>query len=499
MPRKREGSAFRHGDHYDVRITFPDGKQSNKQCLPTGTSYAAAKEKALYLTQQAAKEGYVRVYREPPPTQGTTLAVWGERWFTDRTARGMTSVRADTGRFRKWVLPMLGAKPMASIDRRDVERLVESLDASVRAGGLSWKTAQNVWGLVTKGFDDACSSKTLALRVLEGRPNPCDNVRGPDKGVRKSKAYLYPAEFSHLMACEKVPASARVLYIVTTYLYLRAAEARGLQWSDIDLEHGMVLVHQTENTEGVRGSTKGERSRRYSIEAALMPLLRAMHKRAGGVGPVLPGMPIEQKVAPMLRRHLLAAGITRAELHATDKTRKRLRFHDLKATSITWAAVRGDDPLKIKHRAAHRTFSTTEEYIRTAEAVREGFGDVFPAPPAELVSSWESSSDTPAASQPFVIAYQKSRAEGGSRTPVDRVAEALASALKAATEAGEWATVANLAEQLRQRQPTAPRAAIVDLRRERERRALRGARPPVRAAGGRGREPMAEARKVPMG
>jgi hypothetical protein len=48
-------------------------------------------------------------------------------------------------------------------------------------------------------------------------------------------------------------------------------------------------------------------------------------------------------------------------------------------------AVRGDDPLKIKQRCGHRTFSTTELYVRDAEAVREGFGDPFPALPAALL------------------------------------------------------------------------------------------------------------------
>jgi hypothetical protein len=42
-------------------------------------------------------------------------------------------------------------------------------------------------------------------------------------------------------------------------------------------------------------------------------------------------------------------------------------------------AVRGDDPLKIKQRCGHTTFSTTELYIREAEAVQEGFGVPFPA------------------------------------------------------------------------------------------------------------------------
>ena len=44
-------------------------------------------------------------------------------------------------------------------------------------------------------------------------------------------------------------------------------------------------------------------------------------------------------------------------------------------------AVRGDEPLKIKQRCGHTTFSTTELYIREAEAVREGFGAVFPTLP----------------------------------------------------------------------------------------------------------------------
>lgn len=47
-------------------------------------------------------------------------------------------------------------------------------------------------------------------------------------------------------------------------------------------------------------------------------------------------------------------------------------------------AVRGDYPLRIKQRCGHATFSTTELHIREAEAVREGFGAVFPARPDEL-------------------------------------------------------------------------------------------------------------------
>lgn len=80
------------------------------------------------------------------------------------------------------------------------------------------------------------------------------------------------------------------------------------------------------------------------------------------------------------------AKITRKELtDETSKTTRPLSWHDLRATGLTWAAVRADDPLKIMSRAGHTDVQTTQIYIRTAEALREGFGDVFPPIPDALL------------------------------------------------------------------------------------------------------------------
>ena len=43
-------------------------------------------------------------------------------------------------------------------------------------------------------------------------------------------------------------------------------------------------------------------------------------------------------------------------------------------------------PLKIQQRAGHTSFEMTQKYIRTAEAVGEVIGAVFPALPAALLS-----------------------------------------------------------------------------------------------------------------
>jgi hypothetical protein len=111
----------------------------------------------------------------------------------------------------------------------------------------------------------------------------------------------------------------------------------------------------------------------------LLPLLQTMHDEHGGKGNVVRFR--DRHMSRDLRLWLTRAGVTRPELHHGDATRKALTWHDLRATGLTWLAVRGDDPLKIKQRAGHSTFSTTEGYIREAEAVRDGFGDVFPPLP----------------------------------------------------------------------------------------------------------------------
>jgi hypothetical protein len=98
-------------------------------------------------------------------------------------------------------------------------------------------------------------------------------------------------------------------------------------------------------------------------------------------------MPDHEDRAIRLRQHIELAGVKRAELFTSDAQRKHITFHDLRATGITWAAVRGDDPLRIKQRAGHLGFSTTEIYIREAENLHEGFGEVFPALPLELTGA----------------------------------------------------------------------------------------------------------------
>jgi hypothetical protein len=82
---------------------------------------------------------------------------------------------------------------------------------------------------------------------------------------------------------------------------------------------------------------------------------------------------------------LRRGGVERPDLFVSDKTRKAITFHDLRATGVTWMAARGDDPLRIMQRAGHEDFETTKIYLREAENLSGGFGVVFPALPERLL------------------------------------------------------------------------------------------------------------------
>ena len=116
-----------------------------------------------------------------------------------------------------------------------------------------------------------------------------------------------------------------------------------------------------------------------------------MHDETGGVGPVVP-MGLQKLWAVELRNALEAAKVKRPELYATTDASKRVRFHDLRASGLTWMAIRGDSPVHIKLVAGHTAFEMTSKYIAAAGAVDSLPGEtVFPELPENLIKPPEPS------------------------------------------------------------------------------------------------------------
>ena len=337
-----------------------------------------AKKCARELSERAQRDGAVALETTE------TVAEYVEIWLQSRALTN-TTVSTDRGRLTKHVLPVLGSLDVLAVSRDDLDDLVEHLGQK-----LNRKTAQNTWALVKTMFGDM-QNATRASKLRRREDNPAARVKPPPRGIVKAKGFLYPSEVTQLLACDAVPLELRRFVALSIYLYARAGEVNALTWDDVDLVHGTVLIHSSANRDtGKASSTKTEQSRRFAIRRALMPLLRVLHAESGGRGRLSSVRSTDRKLTPKLRDALKTAGITRADLFASDASRKQITFHDARATGITWAAIRNDPHLTIMERAGHAGFATTMKYIRQASNLRPGLGEPFPPLAAALLGEQES-------------------------------------------------------------------------------------------------------------
>lgn len=384
--RARVGTLLKTRDgRWQAQVTLADGSRKRLTPFPKGTSEAMARERAAYHAELAAKINPKKPQAErTPEIPDTPMGRWVKAWLADREERGFSTVRDNTSHYLLHIAPVLGAKHVRDWTRDDLRKLSLALDAKVQKREIAWRTATNVWATATKMCADAADSKRDALRC---RPdNVAAGVRGPDRGDDIGEQLLYPSEFLRFVRCEEVPLKWRQLVALAIYTYVRDAEMKALQCRDVDVEHRSIKVTKAlSKRTGKVKATKGRRHRTPTLEANVVPLVEALVDGRDGSEPLISELRNEQDMARALRRYLKKAGVERHELHHRTPTTRPMRWHDLRATGVSWMAVRGDDPLKIQQRAGHTDFATTQKYIRLAEALREGFGEVFPPLPSELL------------------------------------------------------------------------------------------------------------------
>ena len=376
-------------------ITLVNGTRMRCDPCAPGTTKERALEVAAAKTEEARRNGFVSVVRKNQAEIDARAAMnaivecqrWVAAWQADREVRLDAADQGD-GHWRNHLKAVLGSKHPKDWCRDDFRSLSASLDKKVQQKEISWRMAGLIWGTSTKMASDSCDSKLDTIRCRSD--NPALGVRGPDRGVEKAKPYLYPSEFLKFVQCEKILLHWRRRTALAVYLGVRTAEIDALDWSAIDLTHGIISVHKAmirskkRKGAGRTKCTKTKKSRRFQIPPQLIPLLEVMCKESEGQGRLFPTLNNTEN-AKNFRRYLIRAGVDRAELHcgAKDETRKQITWHDLRATTATWMAVRGDDPLKIMHRLGHTDLETTMIYVREAEQiVGAGFGEPFPALPA---------------------------------------------------------------------------------------------------------------------
>ncbi len=416
--------------YYRARITLADDSRVRvdvpaKYSTPAGGKtareraelYAAAAQEreddtGELLTKKRAKGAVVMM------SQAETCAQYFTRWNEARRVRTPRQAKADESVFRLWLDDRIGATPIATVTRQQLIDLSHALDVLAAKGeAFGEKRARNIFSVASAMFRDAYTSKDSSLRVLAA--NPMCDVPWPERGGRSAlKQMLFPAELLALASCPETPLVRARLYVVTLYTATRAAEARILATSHVDLEHGSVRILGADDPTARKAtgkasvkSTKGGKSRLVTLEATLAPLLAAMVAEAGAGARLFPDRPAGTPKGNQwrkatedyipgpdgeyglcgtfkrdLRRALAWARIAeRPELfdESDRKASLSIRFHDLRASGITWRHARRDNPAAILQECGHEDQATNEIYIRALRGLAPA--DLFPVLPARLL------------------------------------------------------------------------------------------------------------------
>lgn len=410
MSRQIKGHVEWRGGRWKVQATDTDG--ARKWYDLDASIRQDQREVAQAVGTAFAKK--LRAGEHVPSECEETVAEYFERWKTMRARKYPRQAKADESVFRLWVSERLGALPIRSVTRAHLIEFSHHLDTLAAKGDdFGEKRARNIFSVVAAMFRDAFTHKDAALRVLES--NPCADVPWPERSETQAlKQLLYPREFLALVSCPDVPVVRARLYAVTLCTTTRAAEVRAFETQHFDVEHGSVQILMSTSDGVTTKSTKSGKARLATLETTLAPVIEAMlEERADVGGRLFPSRPKgtpkgNQWRAPTddfipradgeyglcgtfkrdLRRALEWAGIAiRPELFDDSDRRKSIsiRFHDLRASGITWRHARGDNAAEILQQCGHEDQATNAIYIRTLRGLARDA--LFPELPERLLAN----------------------------------------------------------------------------------------------------------------
>jgi integrase len=284
--------------------------------------------------------------------------------------RPKKSAGDDAERLAGYVYPVIGDKLVAAVTEEDIEGVlaaapVRFLERNGRE--ISAATKRHVYQVMNRLF---------ALAVRPGRlreDSPVADHLKPALGRPPLYGYLFPAELLALLGCAKVPIGRRVLYAMAVYTGLRLGSLRTIAWSGVDFVHGTIT------------SLESKTGLPQMFDAAPLPveLLQAWLERCGrpdlGTAVVRDLKCRPQREAEALRDDLAAAGVTRTALFGGVGSKlRRIRFHDLRATFVTWARRQGRGWGWITDRTGHLTPSQVDRYNRQARTLADLQIEPFP-------------------------------------------------------------------------------------------------------------------------
>lgn len=293
----------------------------------------------------AELENLRRIYGTGSEPATMTLDAYLADWLAGvRGSVAPATYVSYSGHVRLHIAPLLGGLPVIRIGPPDVRRLITALGSA----GLAANTVRRV--LTTLAM-------ALGRAVREGSipTNPALGQRLPRVERTSIRAMTFD-DADAIMAAVREDEYGP-LYTLLLYSGMRAGEAVGLDWRDVDLEGGTVFVQ--------RGKTRSSARVVPLASMALLALKAHRLRSPGGPSePVFRGLRKGQRlrvdvVTHRFPRLLEAAGLP------------RMRVHDLRHGTATLLLARGVPMRDIADLLGHASPSITMNvYAHVTEEMR---------------------------------------------------------------------------------------------------------------------------------
>ncbi|MEP7051068.1 MAG: tyrosine-type recombinase/integrase [Pseudomonadota bacterium] len=309
-----------------------------------------------------------------------TFEAFGQLWTSGELAKRFPdhiktkrSARNDDRRLQLYVYPAIGTQRLSRFEGKAGLDLVEKVMAGLPPVGRTFSRGSRRH--ILQSVHRLLVLATYPARLISVNPLPKGFL--PRASSNRAKSFLYPAEDAALLACKNVPLVERLFFGLLAREGLRSAELLNLQWTDVDLDRGVLVLD--------RNKTNDPRS--WSMDAGVVCGLKVWKaKFARSAKPNAKiiedknGAGIDRYMAASnLRDYLKLAGIERPQLFESNDQRIALRAHDLRATFVTVSLANGRTEAWVCDRTGHRSSQMLYSYRRQARMYAElNLGELTP-------------------------------------------------------------------------------------------------------------------------
>jgi len=241
---------------------------------------------------------------------------------------------------------------------------------------LDWQR----WAIETHGMsgrrvNTVMQSMRIAVRYAVKRE---DLDRDPFKRINdipdtpKEKGVLTPAELRKLPTISAKDPRLKAIVLLGAYCGLRRGEIRGLRWSDVDAEGGVIHVrHNWIDGEGDKIPKCGS--------ARTVPLSDTVIETLDGLKPffstlpndfVIPSLTSQNKpISEGILRNGLRQVLTSIGIAESEQKKRNLTLHGLRHSFVTFARLAGIPDMEVQAMAGHKSIAMMERYSHAAQVI----------------------------------------------------------------------------------------------------------------------------------